>query len=83
MTHLPYQDWLFDDLQLLSDPQKVELKQHLQTCAECRGLSGALNHVEISLKQKEMAAPAAGTAATRATRRTRRATRRRRRRRSR
>ena len=60
MTHLPYQDWLFDDLQLLSDPQKVELKQHLQTCAECRGLSGALNHVEISLKQKVMAAPAAG-----------------------
>lgn len=60
MTHLPYQDWLFDDLQSLSAVQMTELKQHLQDCDECRGLSGALGRVEATLKQKVMVGPAAG-----------------------
>jgi predicted anti-sigma-YlaC factor YlaD len=60
MNHSPYQDWLFDDEQPLSDVQMLQLHQHLRECAECRELSSALNQMEASLKQKPMAAPAAG-----------------------
>jgi hypothetical protein len=60
MNHLPYQDWLFEETQPLSDTQMSELQQHLRECAECRELSSALRQMEASLKMKPMAAPAEG-----------------------
>lgn len=55
MNHLPYQDWLFEEVQTLTDEQVSALKQHLHDCAECRELSSALHQMETSLKLKPMA----------------------------
>ncbi|OGO35003.1 MAG: hypothetical protein A2W35_17615 [Chloroflexi bacterium RBG_16_57_11] len=58
MTHLPFQDWLFEDT--LDVIQADALHSHLETCVECRSLEGAFQQVEHSLRSTSQVAPAAG-----------------------
>ena len=58
MTHLPFQDWLFEDT--LDVTQADALHSHLDTCTECCELLGAFHQVENSLHSEPLVAPAPG-----------------------
>jgi hypothetical protein len=60
MTHLPYQDWLFEDT--LDSTQADLWQSHLETCAECRDLEAAFQQVEHNLRTTPQVAPAVGFA---------------------
>lgn len=59
-THLPYEDWLFDQPEDLSAQQAVELNQHLDACDRCRSLSASLWRAEAALRQAPRLSPVAG-----------------------
>jgi predicted anti-sigma-YlaC factor YlaD len=56
MTHLPFQDWLFEDT--LDATQADQLHSHLETCDECRELQAAFGQVENSLRRAPLVQPA-------------------------
>jgi predicted anti-sigma-YlaC factor YlaD len=63
MTHVPYEEWLFDATEDLSAQQAVDLNQHLEACEHCRTLSASLGRAEQSLRSAPLLAPVTGFAA--------------------
>lgn len=55
MNHLPFEDWLLDDIPVPSEQQR-ELELHLRDCSYCN----ALVETGRMLKTAKVAAPAAG-----------------------
>jgi len=60
MNHLPYEDWLFERPEDLTEQQNAELQTHLEDCMHCRNLVASLGVVEHTLRCAPMLFPAAG-----------------------
>jgi predicted anti-sigma-YlaC factor YlaD len=62
MNHKPAIDWLFEDLDELSQTQSKVLQEHLAECDSCRELSESYRQVAIAFKRSEQVGPEAGFA---------------------
>lgn len=62
MNHSPFQDWIFDDPEQLTQAQSAELHRHVLECADCRTLSQALTGMERSMRRQPVLAPEQGFA---------------------
>jgi len=60
MNHLPYEDWLFERPEDLTEQQNAELQTHLEDCMHCRNLIASLGVVEHTLRSAPVFSPAAG-----------------------
>jgi hypothetical protein len=60
MSHLPYQSWLYDDENQLSNPQKQALHQHLQECPDCQKSAHAWQAVKHQMRTSPQVAPRSG-----------------------
>ena len=58
-NHLPYREWIFVEDSLPADSD-LELKRHLQDCAECRRAAESWEAARMSLAGAGMKSPRAG-----------------------
>ncbi len=59
MNHQPFEDWLFAE-EPLTPQDAASLQAHLDSCDDCRRLSGAWQAVNVELRQAPMAEPVTG-----------------------
>lgn len=60
MNHHLYSDLLFENPDDLSVEQGLTLREHMQTCEECRNLSEAMVGLETAINRTEMLEPEPG-----------------------
>ncbi len=52
MIHQPYEDWLFEAQDQLTEQQQDDLRGHLTSCTACRTLAESLRQVEGDLRRE-------------------------------
>jgi hypothetical protein len=58
-NHQPYREWIFEEEPLPAEC-RLQLRRHLEQCAECRALADGWQHAETCLKTAALGEPREG-----------------------